>query len=259
MANEITFDKYIDNPSGGSVFTNRSMYKNMYKRKFDALLLREQGNIKYELYIDNDAIDSHYVYIKIPSEVVPNFYYDVVIQLYTKNNAIKNEASLRRYSVKFYSNDPAFVYTFAHSFKKNNLFISDLEPKMSKQALKNKAELRNPKDEVWYVKSLFFAYLAMEKYNLFSKSIFDNYRKPYKKKELLSKITPAATKVADRQDAAEKLAKEKKKELENNKKQKAARNLNISTKQAKISKTSRVSKISKATNRTKITKIVGKK
>ena len=44
---EITFDKYIDNPSGGSVFTNRNMYKNMYKDKFDKILLRENGNIHY--------------------------------------------------------------------------------------------------------------------------------------------------------------------------------------------------------------------
>ena len=27
---KMTFDKYIDNPSGGSVFTNRNMYKEMY-------------------------------------------------------------------------------------------------------------------------------------------------------------------------------------------------------------------------------------
>ena len=160
MAKEMTFDKYIDNPSGGSVFTNRNMYKTMYKDKFDKILLREQGAIKYALYIDKDNIDSHYVHLKIPSEVISNFYYDVVIQLYTNNNSIKNEASLRRYSVKFYSNDPAFVYTFAHSFNKNGLFISDLESKMSRQALRHKATVKNPKDDIWYVKSLFFAYLA---------------------------------------------------------------------------------------------------
>ena len=49
MAKEMTFDKYIDNPSGGSVYTNRNMYKNMYKSKFDKVLVREQGRIKYEL------------------------------------------------------------------------------------------------------------------------------------------------------------------------------------------------------------------
>ena len=40
MAKEMTFDKYIDNPSGGSVFTNRNMYKNMYNKKNFTLTLQ---------------------------------------------------------------------------------------------------------------------------------------------------------------------------------------------------------------------------
>ena len=263
MAKEMTFDKYIDNPSGGSVFTNRNMYKTMYKDKFDKILLRAQGAIKYALYIDKDNIDSHYVHLKIPSEVISNFYYDVVIQLYTNNNSIKNEASLRRYSVKFYSNDPAFVYTFAHSFNKNGLFISDLESKMSRQALRHKATVKNPKDDIWYVKSLFFAYLAMEKYNLFSKPIYDTNAKQYRKKELLRNITQAESKVAARQEAAEKLEKEKKKELERQRKEKQHdRNVNVSTTKSnvsKISKTSKVSKVSKTSNISKKSKITSMK
>ena len=260
---KMTFDKYIDNPSGGSVFTNRNMYKEMYQKKFDKVLLRENGSIKYQLFTANDGIDSHYVYLKIPSEVVPEFYYDVVIHLFTKNNTYKNEASLRRYTVEFYSNDPSFVYTFAHSFNKNGLFISDLSSKMSKQALRQKATIRNPKDDVWYVKSLFFAYLAMEKYNLFSKPIYDTNAKPYRKKELLRNITQAETKVAARQEAAEKLEKEKKKELEKQKKEKqASRNINVSTKKStvsNISKTSKVSKISRTSNISKKSKITSMK
>ena len=157
----ITFDKYIDNPSGGQIFTNRQVYKAMYKDKFDKVLVREQGQVQYTVYKTNDANDTYYIHFKIPSEVVDRFYYDVVIQLYTLDNADKTSANLRKYFVKFYSNDPAFVYTFAHSFKKNNLFIRDLEPKMSQKALKEKADVRNPKDNVWYVKSLFFAYLFL--------------------------------------------------------------------------------------------------
>ena len=38
---EISFDKYIDNPSGGAVFTNRNMYKAMYADKFNKILVRE--------------------------------------------------------------------------------------------------------------------------------------------------------------------------------------------------------------------------
>ena len=159
MADGMSFDKYIDNPSGGAtVITNRNMYKDMYKSKFDKVLLRESGKIEWSVYYTNDGKDSHYIYMKIPSEVIEGFYYDVVIRLFTTENKKKTNVNLREYAVEFYSNDPAFVYTFAHAFSKNKLFIEDLEPKMSKAALKDVAKVKNPKDNVWYVKSLYFAY-----------------------------------------------------------------------------------------------------
>lgn len=247
----ISFDKYIDNPSGGSyVYTNRNMYKQMYKDKFDKILLREQGRVIYELYKVNDKKDTHYIYMKIPSEVVPQFYYDVVIQLSTTDNMIKNNPNLREYDVKFYSNDPAFVYTFAHSFIKNKLFIEDLKPRMSRQAIKNPAKSRNPRNEVWYVKSLFFAYLAMERYHLFSKSSFRN-AKDYDKKALLRKIMNADDKVALRQSEGEKIRKQNKKE--ESKTDNTKRNSEIATKQAGIVKTPKVGKVSKVARKSKIT------
>ena len=183
----------------------------MYRKKFDAILLRENGTIKYKLYIANDKHDSHYVYFKIPSEVIPEFYYDVIIQLYAKDAFKKNSNSLRGYHVKFYSNDPAFMYTFAHTFNKNKLFIKDLEKKMPKEALSTVAKTRNPNDQVWYVKSLYFAYLAMEKYNLFNKKVFETSAIKYNKKAILDQVMYAEDKVRLRQEAESTLEKEKKK------------------------------------------------
>ena len=74
MADGMSFDKYIDNPSGGQVFTNRQMYKAMYKSKFDKILVREQGQIKFTVYKSEDANDSYYIHMKIPSEVIEKFY-----------------------------------------------------------------------------------------------------------------------------------------------------------------------------------------
>ena len=124
MADGMNFDKYIDNPSGGSsVVTNRNMYKEMYKQKFNAVLVREQGKINYSVYKAKDNTDSYFIHMKIPSEVIPKFYYDVVIRLYTTVNSKKASSNLKSYAVQFYSNDPAFVYTFAHAFSKNKIFI----------------------------------------------------------------------------------------------------------------------------------------
>lgn len=253
MADGMSFDKYIDNPSGGAtVITNRNMYKDMYKSKFDKVLLRESGRIEWKVYYANDGEDSFYIYMKIPSEVIEKFYYDVVIRLFTTENKKKSNVNLREYAVEFYSNDPAFVYTFAHAFSKNKLFIKDLEPKMSKAALKDVAKVKNPKDNVWYVKSLYFAYLTMERYHLFNRSILNQHGKRYDKKELLSQVTHAAEKVEARQQAQEKLNKEKAKATKIERRDKELQSK--STQTSGIVKTSTVSKTSKITSKVKTTK-----
>ena len=255
MADGMNFDKYIDNPSGGaSVITNRNMYKSMYKEKFDKVLLREQGQIKYTIYKANDGKDSYYIHIKVPSEVIEKFYYDVVIRLFTTENQKKTKVNLREYAVQFYSNDPAFVYTFAHAFSKNNLFIDDLKSKMSKKALTTVAKEKNPKDNIWYVKSLYFAYLTMEKYNLFNRPVLDTNSKKYNAKDLIKEIEDADNKIKARQEAQVKLDEDKKKE-----KQKSAnvrKPLEVDTKKSPASKTTAIVKTSAVTKSTKTSKRV---
>ena len=247
----MSFDKYIDNPSGAAtVLTNRQMYKAMYKEKFEKVLIREQGVIKFVVYRSNDAYDSYYIYMKIPSEVIDKFYYDVVVRLFTNDNVKKTNGSLRPYAVQFYANDPAYVYTFAHSFAKNKLFIEDLKPKMSRKALTTVAKVKNPKDDVWYVKSLYFAYLTMEKYGLFNRPMLNQNAKLYDKRDLISRITDADAKVQARQDAQEKINKENKQNKEREKKDRiAAERTN-----PHAVKTSKVSKISNVVSHTKFTR-----
>ena len=250
MVDGMSFDKYIDNPSGeASVITNRNMYKNLYRSKFDKVLLRENGKIEWRVYRTNDNQDSYYIYIKVPSEVIEKFYYDVVIRLFTTENKKKSNNILREYAVEFYSNDPAFVYTFAHAFSKNNLFIKDLEPKMSKSALKNVAKIKNPKDNIWYVKSLYFAYIIMERYNLFNRTILNQHSNKYNKRELLSKITHATEKVEARQEAQAKLDREKSKEKKIERK-----DTNIQSKRIKTSAIVKTPVVSKKANLVKTVK-----
>lgn len=253
MADGISFDKYIDNPSGGAtVITNRNMYKDMYKSKFDRILLRENGKIVWKVYYTNDTQDSFYIYVKVPSEIIEKFYYDVVIRLFTTENKKKSNVNLREYAVEFYSNDPAFVYTFAHAFSKNKLFIKDLESKMSKTALKDAAKIKNPKDNIWYVKSLYFAYLTMERYHLFNRTILKQHGAKYNKRELLSQITHATEKVEARQEAQTKLNKEKAKDHKIEIKNNPIQGKYIKT--SNITKASTVSKTSVITNRVKTIK-----
>lgn len=208
----ITFDEYIANPMGrkNSVFTHREMYREMYTKKLDEIMVRENGSVDFVLYTDENNI--YYVHIKIPSEVVSNFYYDVVLKFYTNNNTISSSRSIKDYYVEFFSNDPSFMFTFAHAFLKNKLFIKDLVPKMSKQAVKKVAVDKNPSDEVGYVKSIYFAYLIMKRYGLFNKVKYEAYSKKYNKKELLNNIIHSEVKLEERNIEGEKQKKKNKKE-----------------------------------------------
>ena len=130
-------------------------------------------------------VDKYIAFLKIPSEVIEKFYYDVVIEFSPPNLINKLDKSLENYNVKFFSNDPAFVFTFAYAFNKNKLFITDLEQKMSKEALEEKAKIKNPNASIGYVKSLYFAYLYLKSKGLFLKNMYETYGKPYNQKYLL--------------------------------------------------------------------------
>ena len=154
----MTFQQYIDNPMGkkNAVFSQKDIYKSQYTKKFDAVYMREAGRLTYFLYANKRA-DQYYAHIKIPSEVIPKFYYDVVIKFETKNNALRVGNSLKEYDVRFFSNDPAFVFTFEHVFHKNDMFIEELKPKASKIALRKFPKETNRFGIPGYVKSIYFA------------------------------------------------------------------------------------------------------
>lgn len=209
---EMTFHDYIQNPMGreNAVISNRVMYRNLYQEKLDKILVREAGKIDIKAY----HVGKRYIcYIKIPSEVIDKFYYDVLIEFRAPKKITGND--LKEYLVRFYSNDPSFVYTFTHAFVKNDLFFKDFENKMSKKAIKERGKEKNPADQVGYVKSIYFAYLIMSKRGYFSKT---KYVDKYSKSSLDREIEHADKKIKDRQEAAEKKSKDRRKERKASKK-----------------------------------------
>lgn len=254
---EMTFDQYIQNPMGiaNSVISNREMYRNMYGIKLDTIMVREMGKINYQLY---KGKNKYYAYIKVPSEVVEKFYYDVIIEFSPKKGA-KPSKSLKDYNVRFYSNDPSFVFTFAHAFIKNKMFINEYADKMSKEAVKKKAVTKNPMDTVGYVKSLFFAYLIMKRFNLFEKVL---YRDPYNEKHVKQLVMNADTKIALRTQAGQELSTKEKRAKASA--ARAARQKEIpeevKTKSTKMSGNIKTTKITGGTNRrVKTTKITNRR
>ena len=258
---EMTYDQYIQNPMGisNAVFSNRNMYRELYMNKLAKIMVREMGKVDYTLY---KSKNKYYVYIKIPSEVIEKFYYDVVIEFSPPKDKKLNDSSLSNYTVKFYSNDPSFVYTFAHAFLKNNMFIDELKGVMSKEAIKKVAVEKNPGNQIGYVKSLYFAYLILKKENVFNKNKF-LVAKEIDWKQLEKTITPADIKIAQRQDAAKEKAIANKKAREKlNKmlrKDVVEKDIPFSTKSSNSTKSSSNIKTTSTINTIKKSKSVKKK
>lgn len=206
---EMTFQQYIDNPMGkkNAVFSQRYLYRGLYTDKFDKILLREAGKINYTLYVDKKH-DRYIAHIKIPSETLKNFYYDAVIMFYTKDAAQHSSNMLTGYNVQFYSNDPAFVFTYMRVFLKNDLLFEDLKSKCSKLALTKDPKEKNPYEVPGYSKILYFAYLFMKSRNLFAKHMYDSYAIPYDKKALENSVEHSDKKIADREKLGQEYAKE---------------------------------------------------
>lgn len=216
----MTYEEYINNPLGknNAVFSGRELFRAKYIDALDKLYVRENGNIQYLLFNDNK--ETYYIYIKIPSETITNFYYDVVVKFSPKDAKSSISRELTGYNVKFFSNDPSFVFTYAHSFLKNDLFISELSPKMDKIALKEKAKVRNPYDQVGYVKSLYFTYLIMKNKGLFHKIRYEGTPN-FDAKMMMSKyIMDADEKISQRQEAAKTITKSKSSKNANSKEEK---------------------------------------
>ena len=207
----MTFDQYIANPIGkpNAILSNavRETIRIDYTNRFNNILLRESGKIIFYLYKTKN--NQFYAHIKIPSEVVSNFYYDTVIKFTASANVKDSGRSLDLYSVQFYSNDPAFVFTYAHTFMTNGLFIKELIPKMSKLAVKEKAREKNPLDINGYVKSIYFAYLFMKQRGLFHTIQFAT-AEDFTIDKLLSRIEDADTKIRKREEEGLKVSKKKK-------------------------------------------------
>lgn len=250
MSNK-TLRSYISNPMGDgtSVFTNRAVMRDFYSRKFDAILLRENGTLNTVVYKDGNR---YLVHIKIPSEKVNKFYYDTVFE-FTKENI--TDTKVEDFRLRFFSNDPSFIYTFAYASKKNDMLIKDLYPKVGKLALEEKPKQTNPHIVMGYIKSIYFGYLYLFIKNMLKSTVLDNIAKPYNAKLFLNSIRQADIVINERQQAWH----------EQNKKDKIHRTIasNISKRNNLAStvsnvKNTKLSKSTKTSSKLKLTKIVKK-
>lgn len=175
----ITFDDYIQNPTGtrNHIVGQKDIAKATYNTKFNQMLLKCAGNIGYMLWKERSpshAEERYAIYIQMPSETVDLFKYDVFIDFRALDDVDKRIGKLDSYYVRFFSNDPNFIYTYAYAFKKSGLLVPECIPKISEKALKEAPLKTNPNNLAGYVKSIYFAYLFMKSRGLFNKLMWQN-------------------------------------------------------------------------------------
>lgn len=230
-----TLEEYIRNPEGKGNSTIPSIVResimNDYKTRFSNLMLRENGKVKYYLY-KNTTDNVYYSLVKVPSENVPNFYYDVVFRYSATSDTADAGRNLAKYNIQFFSNDPAFVYTYAYVFEKNGLFVDELRNKMSQEALKYEPKERNPKQVVNYVKSIVFAYLFLSKRGLLNQAVYGSAEE-YNQKVLFDQVEHADQKIKERQEEDKNISHAKKIKLDADLQKKLSRrNVTLSKKGA---------------------------
>lgn len=220
---KLTMEQYITNPMQSPILTAtmRESMRSSYIKKFNALLLREHGVINYFLYKDEEN-NKYYAYFKIPSETIERFYYDTIIEFSADSNIKEAGKNLFKYNVRFYSNDPSFVYSYAYAFNKKGLFITDFTDKMSQKALREQPKEKNPGELIGYVKSIYFAYLFMKLRSFNDIDKFKAQASVLDMRNLVASVMPADQKLGEREDAGERLAKKKQKAKEKEKRQQEA-------------------------------------
>lgn len=247
-----TFDDYINNPSGkGSAVKMSSINLDQFEKELIGLESRN-GKVTYKVYKQNGMKNkiTYYIHFLIPSST-KGFFNDVVIQFDSNPDDLQEIKSIKKYTVKFFSNDSNFVYTYVYSFKSHGLLIKDLEGLLPFRSLNNKPVTRNPDNAMGYNKDIIFSYITMTKNNLFLKENLNRICLMKDVSTIKRSILPFDKKIQERNKITQELKDAAKKEKQNVNKNKIIKSKNLtnqSSNKPKVSKiVNSVRKVSKST------------
>ena len=208
----MTLQEYAENPMGKAnavmgKFVREAM-RQEYTAKFHNVMVRENGKVNYYAYKDSEN-NVYYIHVKVPSENVKKFYYDVVFRFYADAGITDNGRDLRKYYVQFFSNDPAWVYTYCYAYSQQDLVIKDLSRLMDKTAMNSPAKEKNPQNLVNYSKIIYFGYMFLVERGLLKVSALGG-AEPYTQRLLQSRIVPTHKMLLMRQEKEKEISHRKK-------------------------------------------------
>ena len=193
-----TFNDYINNPSGKGSAINIGVNRDTYEKELISLESRNTKT-KYNVYKQSkrNGLSMYYIHFLIPSST-KEFTNDVVIEFNPNADDTNSIKTIRAYNVRFFSNDSNFVYTYAYTFKSHGVLINELEKLLPFRSIMQKPTMRNPDNAMGYNKSIYFAYLVMERDNLFNKENLNRIAKNAGISKINSEILPFDKKEQER-------------------------------------------------------------
>ena len=259
----ITLEEYISNPMGKGNNVVPAMFRETQKKDYDVrfhnLMVREHGKLQYYVYRDKD-LNTWYIHIKVPSETVKEFYYDVVFKFYTDEKIKNGGRSLNNWYVQFYSNDPAWIYTYSYAYTQKDLIIKELSAKMDKVAMTTPSKEKNPTNIINFSKIIFFGYVFMKERGLLN-PLSLGAAEPYNLRVLESNIEQAEEKISKRQEEGKHVSTRKKIDVDTNTLRKINR-IGVSgdaTDRLRVHRVGNVGKVKKVSAVNKVKTIKGSK
>ena len=210
--------EFLNNPAGkGATVLNISAIKEKFTERYEKIL----SEIDYHIYTVKKDV---YFLINIPSSV-KGIKYDILIKFSpTSKSTGKSIADME---MQIFSNSPSFLYTYAHAYDVQGLFIKECKRKLSSQMLTDIAKAKNPYGILSYDFSVFAALHFIVSNDYLSMDVINQYATKATKSEVIKHVKNADALQKDRKlqknlnklEAEEEL-KEKKKALKYSSKKK---------------------------------------
>lgn len=213
IVKKMTARQFLSNPTGkgSATVARRDRIKLDMNNRYYSLYRKSKNKFNVRIFQSND---NFYFVFKIPSEFYSNenLTYDVVIEFSPPDSNALNNTTLERYNIRFFSNSPNFMFTYAYIYQQDGMLIPWLKGKISNKALTEPPEVRNPREEYGFEKSVYFALLYIqENPRLMRKSAKDMTTKS--RSSIVSNIRTSNQKLKEYNEAKKKhIEKEKKRE-----------------------------------------------
>lgn len=197
---KITLEEYAKSPIGKAGGATGSQYlAEAYKQKYEKVMLRVNGHIDHHFYTDKG---NYFILLKIPSEIVPDFTYEVVFKFSPEKATDSHSSNLKNYNVQFFSNDPAFTFTYAYVYNEAGLIIDELINKLPDEVIKKKPVERNPLQVINYAKILYFGYLYIKHHGFLEKHYYEESNLVIKREsDFFNIVIPSELKALERLEA----------------------------------------------------------